>query len=138
VNEESNDGLPPGWESASLAALCQINPPLDRCVVNEAVEVNFVPMRAVESEGAGLLRPEVRPYGEVKKGYTSFLSGDVIMAKITPCMENGKTTVVPDLPGSVCFGSTSFTSFGQRPACWRDGLQASLSNMRFVAAPNAR
>jgi type I restriction enzyme S subunit len=108
VNEESNDGLPPGWESASLAALCQINPPLDRCVVNDAVEVNFVPMRAVESEGAGLVRPEVRPYGEVKKGYTSFLSGDVIMAKITPCMENGKTTVVPDLPGSVCFGSTEF------------------------------
>jgi hypothetical protein len=45
---------------------------------------------------------------EVKKGYTTFLSGDVIMAKITPCMENGKTTVVPDLPGSVCFGSTEF------------------------------
>jgi type I restriction enzyme S subunit len=108
VSKESNDDLPPGWESASLAALCQLNPSLDRCVVDDAVEVNFVPMRAVESEGAGLVRPEVRPYGEVKKGYTSFLSGDVIMAKITPCMENGKTTVVPDLPGSVCFGSTEF------------------------------
>jgi type I restriction enzyme S subunit len=108
VNEISNGGLPTGWESVCLATLCQINPPLDRCVVNDAVEVNFVPMRAVESEGAGLVRPEVRPYGEVKKGYTSFLSGDVIMAKITPCMENGKTTVVPDLPGSVCFGSTEF------------------------------
>src|SRR6185437_10254923 len=97
-----------GWERASLAALCKINPPLDRCVVNDAVEVNFVPMRAVESEGAGLVRPEARRYGEVKKGYTSFLSGDVIMAKITPCMENGKTTLVPNLPGAVCFGSTEF------------------------------
>ena len=66
-------------------------------------------MRAVEPEGAGLVRPELRRYSEVKKGYTSFLSGDVIMAKITPCMENGKTTVVPDLPGSVCFGSPNFT-----------------------------
>src|ERR1700722_2485807 len=65
-------------------------------------------MRAVEPEGAGLVRPELRRYSEVKKGYTSFLSGDVIVAKITPCMENGKTTVVPDLPGSVCFGSTEF------------------------------
>jgi type I restriction enzyme S subunit len=108
VNEESNDGLPPGWESVPLNALCQINPPLDRCVVNDAVEVNFVPMRAVESQGAGLVRPEVRPYGKVKKGYTSFLSGDVIMAKITPCMENGKTAVVPPLPRSICFGSTEF------------------------------
>jgi type I restriction enzyme S subunit len=65
-------------------------------------------MRAVDTEGGGLVTPEVRPYGEIKKGYTPFRSGDVIMAKITPCMENGKTTVVPDLPGSVCFGSTEF------------------------------
>jgi type I restriction enzyme S subunit len=70
--------------------------------------VNFVPMRAVEPEGGGLLKPEICPYGEVKKGYTAFQSGDVIMAKITPCMENGKTTVVPDLPGTICFGSTEF------------------------------
>ena len=65
-------------------------------------------MRAVEEEGGGLARPEARTFGEVKKGYTSFLSGDVIMAKITPCMENGKTTVVPDVAGEVCFGSTEF------------------------------
>jgi type I restriction enzyme S subunit len=88
--------------------ICQINPPLDRGVLNDNVEVNFVPMRSVAPEGAGLVSPELRRYAEVKKGYTPFLSGDVIMAKITPCMENGKTTVVPDLPGSICFGSTEF------------------------------
>ncbi len=65
-------------------------------------------MRAVATEGGGLISPERRPYREVKKGYTAFLSGDVIMAKITPCTENGKTTVVPDVPGEVCFGSTEF------------------------------
>ena len=102
------DGLPPGWECPRLAEIAQINPPLDRCVISDDVSVNFVPMRAVEAEGGGLLRPEERAYGDVKKGFTSFLSGDVIMAKITPCMENGKTTVVPELPGSVCFGSTEF------------------------------
>ena len=61
-----------------------------------------MPMRAVDAGGGGLTQPEVRRYGEVKKGYASFLNGDVIMAKITPCMENGKTTVVPALPGDVC------------------------------------
>jgi type I restriction enzyme S subunit len=65
-------------------------------------------MRAVAPEGGGLTDPEVRPYGDVKKGYTSFISGDVIMAKITPCMENGKTAVVPALPHEHCFGSTEF------------------------------
>ena len=106
--EQSDGYLPPGWEWATLAALCEINPPLDRCVLSDTVEVNFIPMRAVDEEGAGLAHPEVRCYCDVKKGYSSFLSGDVIMAKITPCMENGKTTVVPDLPDAVCFGSTEF------------------------------
>lgn len=54
------------------------------------------------------MEPETRPYGEVKKGYTAFLPGDVIMAKITPCMENGKIAVVPQFPNDVCFGSTEF------------------------------
>jgi type I restriction enzyme S subunit len=108
ANKEGQTDLPAGWAFAPLEEICQINPQLDRCIVNDAVEVNFVPMRAVEPEGGGLIRPEMRHHGEVKKGYTSFISGDVIMAKITPCMENGKTTVVPDLPGSICFGSTEF------------------------------
>ena len=76
-------------------------------------------MRAVAAEGGGIIAPEKRPYREVKKGYTAFLSGDVIMAKITPCTENGKTTVVPDVPGQVCFGSTEFHTIrpeqGMRP-----------------------
>jgi type I restriction enzyme S subunit len=45
---------------------------------------------------------------KVKKGYTPFLPGDVIVAKITPCMENGKMCVVPELSGAACFGSTEF------------------------------
>lgn len=100
--------LPQTWTVCALSSVARINPPLDRCVVHDDIEVNFVPMRAVDAEGGGLTQPEVRRYGEVKKGYASFLNGDVIMAKITPCMENGKTTVVPALPGDVCFGSTEF------------------------------
>jgi type I restriction enzyme S subunit len=106
TDEQANP--PPGWVYAPLEEICQINPPLDHYIGNDAVEVIFVPMRAVDPDGGGLVRPEARRYGEVKKGYTPFVSGDVIMAKITPCMENGKTTVVPDLPGSICFGSTEF------------------------------
>ncbi|MGH8863233.1 MAG: hypothetical protein ACREVZ_01070 [Burkholderiales bacterium] len=96
--------LPPGWATTLLSEVAQINPSLDRCIINEGVQVTFVPMRAVEPEGGGIVRPEVRTYGEVKKGFTSFL----FLAKITPCMENGKTTVVPEVPGQVCFGSTEF------------------------------
>ncbi len=108
MSEENGEELPNGWVKAALSEICRINPPLDRCILSDDIEVGFVPMRAVEPEGRGLLRPEVTTYGKVKKGYTAFISGDVIMAKITPCMENGKTCVVPELPGAACFGSTEF------------------------------
>lgn len=108
MSEAVQTTLPPKWASANLSEIAAINPPLDRCLVSDDVPVDFVPMRAVQPEGGGLLRPEVASYGKVKKGYTAFLSGDVIMAKITPCMENGKICVVPVLPGAACFGSTEF------------------------------
>jgi type I restriction enzyme S subunit len=108
VKKANSKELPVNWTNAELSGVAEINPPLDRCIVSDDVVVDFVPMRAVEPEGAGILRPEVSNYGEVKKGYTAFMPGDVIMAKITPCMENGKTCVVPILPGAACFGSTEF------------------------------
>lgn len=110
MNSSAKDSsvLPPGWANPLLCEVAQINPPLDRCIIDNDLLVNFVPMRAVERDGGGLLRPEVRSFGKVKKGYTPFLSGDVIMAKITPCLENGKTAVVPQFEERVCFGSTEF------------------------------
>ncbi|MBN8279029.1 MAG: restriction endonuclease subunit S [Gammaproteobacteria bacterium] len=108
MSEVNGQDLPPGWARAELSAIAKINPPLDRCILNDDVAVDFVPMRAVEPNGGGLLRPETSTYGAVKKGFTAFIPGDVIMAKITPCMENGKTCVVPELPGAACFGSTEF------------------------------
>lgn len=108
MTEGSGKALPGGWTFCKLAGVAQLNPPLDRCLVADDVTVDFVPMRAVEEEGGGVPRPEVATYGKVKKGYTAFIPGDVITAKITPCMENGKTCVVPDLPHGVCFGSTEF------------------------------
>jgi type I restriction enzyme S subunit len=104
----SEGSLPQGWELALLSEIAEINPKAFRGLDDDATLVNFVPMRAVAPEGGGLTAPEVRPFGEVKKGYTSFVSGDVIMAKITPCMENGKTTAVPPLPHELSFGSTEF------------------------------
>ena len=102
------DPLPQGWTLRPLTDIAQINPPLGLRVASEDAPVTFVPMRAVGVEGSGFIAPETRPYKAVKKGYTAFRSGDIIMAKITPCMENGKTMLVPKVPGGICFGSTEF------------------------------
>ena len=104
----SADDLPEGWTLRPLSDIAQINPPLGDYIASDDTPVTFVPMRAVGVEGGGFIATEVRPHREVKRGYTAFRSGDVIMAKITPCMENGKTMLVPEVPGGICFGSTEF------------------------------
>lgn len=91
-----------------MAEIAEVNPPLDRCPFPMGAEVHFVPMPAVEAESGRIDVSRTRPHDEVRKGYTAFVAGDVLFAKITPCMENGKMAVVPDLPACVAFGSTEF------------------------------
>lgn len=102
------DALPESWAHAPIAECSDLNPKLDKSQINDAQLVHFVPMPSVEALTNKIDISAVRPFGEVKKGYTPFASGDVIFAKITPCMENGKTAVVPDLPHGIAFGSTEF------------------------------
>lgn len=115
----SSEQLPSGWASACLSDLASLNPGLGRCILDESHPVTFVPMAAVAEGFGGIVAPETRPYGEVKKGYTPFVSGDVIFAKITPCMENGKGGVVKGTQDDAFFGSTEFHVV--RP---RGGVQA--------------
>ena len=65
-------------------------------------------MAAVAEDFGGIDVSQVRPYGEVRKGYTYFAERDVLFAKITPCMENGKGALVPYLKHDHAFGSTEF------------------------------
>ncbi len=65
-------------------------------------------MSAVDAGTGEINVSNTRRFGDVKKGYTPFKKGDVLFAKITPCMENGKMAVVPALSNDVAFGSTEF------------------------------
>ena len=70
--------------------------------------VSFVPMAAVDERWGEITRLEDRPLKEVARGYSSFQTGDVLFAKITPCMENGKVAVARDLTNGIGRGSTEF------------------------------
>ena len=65
-------------------------------------------MAAVDEHFGAITRTETRPYEAVSKGYTAFQSGDVLFAKITPCMENGKAAIADGLENGLGFGSTEF------------------------------
>lgn len=94
---------------AKLGDVCDINPRLGRNHgLSDDLAVSFVPMAAVSELSASIEAAQVRPFSDVKKGYTSFADGDVLFAKITPCMENGKAALARDLVGGIGFGSTEF------------------------------
>ena len=88
-----------------LTDICEINPKTE--ALDDNTLVSFVAMPDVSEDG----RINVgihRTYSEVKKGFTSFKEGDVLFAKITPCMENGKGALATGLKNGIGFGSTEF------------------------------
>ena len=102
----SIDTLPDSWVCVTLEEVARLNPP--KPTLEDDEEVTFLPMALVEEESGKYYLTDTRKYGEVKKGYTGFTEGDVIFAKITPCMENGKVALLSKLTNSVGFGSTEF------------------------------
>ena len=100
-----------------LGDICEINPRLPRDHgLKDDSEVSFVPMAAVSEVAGTIESATVRAYAEVKKGYTAFSDGDVLFAKITPCMENGKAALASRLAGGRGFGSTEFHVLRAREA----------------------
>ena len=85
--------------------VCTINPKAP--TLEDDLQVSFVPMPRVGENGE-FDPSEIREYKDVKKGFTYFADGDVLFAKITPCMENGKGAVACGLKNKVGYGSTEF------------------------------
>ena len=97
-----------GWGMVPLGSVCNINPKKAQdSRLRSGVEVSFVPMPAVTESGE-IDATAIKKYDEVKTGFTYFAENDVLFAKITPCMENGKGAVATGLRNGVGFGSTEF------------------------------
>lgn len=109
-----------GWGMTTLGGCCEINPRRPRNIDTDA-EYSFVAMPSVSEKGA-VDTSIWRPYSEVCKGFTYFAEADVLFAKITPCMENGKGCVAVGLRNGVGFGSTEFhvlrPIIGKSNPCW--------------------
>lgn len=131
-----SDDLPESWTSANLSELCQINPKHDRNL-NDTLQVSFVPMAAVSDTLGQIETPEVRTLGEVRNGYTHFADGDVIFAKITPCMENGKAASVRGLVNGIACGTTEFFVLRSLGAIDQDYLFYYIRQASFRKAARA-
>jgi type I restriction enzyme S subunit len=100
--------LPEGWALTKITEVSAINPKFSNEGISDDTDVSFIPMRAVEELTGRIDLSLTREINEVKKGYTSFIDDDLLFAKITPCMENGKIAIVKGLKNGIGFGSTEF------------------------------
>jgi type I restriction enzyme S subunit len=104
-----DDGLPEGWAMGRLSELVEVSPsePLKRGTV-----APYLDMAAIPTTGPNADQPVPREYGSG----TRFRNGDALLARITPCLENGKTAFVNNLPeGAIGWGSTEFIVLRSKP-----------------------
>lgn len=95
-----------GWGLTTLGKCCVLNPTRPRGISPD-LQVSFVAMPSVTEKGE-IDSSIVKPYSEASKGFTYFEERDVLFAKITPCMENGKGCVATGLTNGIGGGSTEF------------------------------
>ena len=95
------------WQEISLQEIVDINPKTELPSLADTEMVSFLPMPSVQEESLEYVEQKAT-FGKVKKGYTKFQDDDVLFAKITPCMENGKGCIVHNLSHGIGFGSTEF------------------------------
>lgn len=91
----------------SISAIALINPKVNRNTISKNTHVSFITMADVSEEGRIINKCD-RKYSSVQKGFTPFEEKDILFAKITPCMENGKGAVADNLTNGLGFGSTEF------------------------------
>lgn len=99
----NNISLPSSWCWSRLVDIGEISPKNESA---DDVLASFIPMSSVPQSHSGKLVAQQRQWGQIKKGFTQFADGDVVLAKITPCFENGKAAVIAGLTNGIGAGTT--------------------------------
>ncbi|MBI0397471.1 restriction endonuclease subunit S [Cyclobacterium marinum] len=102
-----------GWEEKTLGDVCEIKPPkkLAKEKLNDSDLVSFVPMKYLNANKMYFNSEETRTLKKLYSSYVYFEDGDVILAKITPCFENGKLGIAKNLENGIGFGSSEYVVY---------------------------
>jgi type I restriction enzyme, S subunit len=110
----TNIKLPDSWEWTRLLDIGEISPRND---AKDDAPAAFISMSGIPQLHKGKLQSELRNWGDIKKGFTPFANGDVVVAKITPCFENGKAAVISGLDNEQGIGAGTTELHVFRPIC---------------------
>ena len=106
--EEQLYKIPDNWVWTRLGEICEINPNKIKIEIDENELVDFIPMKNISEDSPEIIEKNFEKFKDLQKGYTQFIENDILFAKITPCMENGKTAIITDLKEKIGYGSTEF------------------------------
>lgn len=128
------------WQTVPLSTVCQIKPPKSeaRRQISGDDLVSFVPMESLGIEQKVLVPTQTRPLSEVAGSYTYFADGDVLLAKITPCFENGKLGIAANLVNGIGFGSSEYIVFRPDASLEKEWLYYFLGRESFRLEGAAR
>jgi type I restriction enzyme M protein len=99
----------PDWPMVELGETCEVNPKKSELKdLNDNTEISFVPMADLNENQIDFEPKQKKKLGEVIKGYTYFKNDDVLIAKVTPCFENGKAGIAKELKNGIGFGSSEY------------------------------
>ena len=97
------------WPMVELGSACEINPKKSEITgLQSDSEISFVPMADISENDASFIPKQSKKFSEVSTSYTYFRDGDVLLAKVTPCFENGKAGIARSLKNAIGFGSSEF------------------------------
>ncbi len=108
-NYRASVQLDPSWQLKRIDEICTLNPSRRELgEIQSDLQVSFVPMSDLNENEMAFIPVSRRSIQDVIKDYTYFRDGDVLLAKVTPCFENGKAGVAQGLSNSIGFGSSEF------------------------------
>jgi type I restriction enzyme, S subunit len=129
-----------GWQTKALSEACQIKPPKSeaRYKVSAGSFVSFLPMEDMGIDEKFVKATQAKLLSTVVGSYTYFADGDVLLAKITPCFENGKLGIAEGLTNGIGFGSSEYVVFRPNKALDKEWLYYFLCRETFRVEGAAR
>ena len=95
--------LPQCWVWVRLGDFCSLNP---RNIADDDINAGFIPMSHLKDGYNNEHSFEIKKWKDIKKGFTHFKKGDIVIAKITPCFQNRKSAIIKNLPNNIGAGTT--------------------------------
>ena len=132
-NYKPNFQIDESWQKIEIEKVCELNPKKSEVKdLDELTVVSFCPMECININNEEFIPTENKQLKEVYKGYTYFKNGDVILAKVTPCFENGKIGIASNLTNGIGFGSTEFYVFRANNLVLNKWIFLNLMNSNFI------